>query len=152
MLAEARGPRLHSIRRTSVSDEFQSPLDPALRGRLRFVLVEPSHPEHRGAARALKNMGLGNLVLVNPQRFPDPEARFRAASAVELVDGATVVSSLAQAIDDATLVIGTSARSRRVPWPMVTARSGATLAHEELQTGGWEKVAFVFGREVVDHE
>ena len=132
-----------------MSDEFQSPpFDPALRGRLRFVLVEPSHPGNIGAAaRALKNMGLGNLVLVNPQRFPDPEARFRAASAVELVDGATVVSSLAQAIDDTTLVIGTSARSRRVPWPMVTARSGASLAHEELQTGEGAKVAFVFGRE-----
>lgn len=132
-----------------MTDAYQSPaFDPALAVRLRFVLVEPTHPGNIGAAaRALKNMGLGQLVLVNPQRFPDPEARFRAASAVDLVDGARVVQTLGEAVDDASLVIGTSARSRRVPWPMVTARSGAELAHQELQGGPEAAVAFVFGRE-----
>ena len=74
-------------------------------------------------------------MLVNPQRFPDPEARFRAASAVELVDRATVVSSLAQAIDDATLVIWHGSKPARAlahgravksgaPWPMRSSKRG----------------------------
>ena len=56
---------------------------------IQVVLVNPSHPGNIGAvARAMKNMGLNHLVLVAPRKFPDPEAQWRAASAV------TVSSSL----------------------------------------------------------
>ena len=44
-------------------------------GEVRIVMVEPSHPGNiGGAARAMKNMGLSSLTLVNPLRFPDPQA------------------------------------------------------------------------------
>ncbi|MEE4360767.1 MAG: RNA methyltransferase [Pseudomonadales bacterium] len=113
--------------------------------RVRMVMVEPTHPGNIGAAaRALKNMGFSRLVLVNPLRYPDPEARFRAASAVDLVDSAQVVGTLAEAVDDCTLVIGTSARNRRVPWPMVDARQAAQRVLAEAPTAS---VALVFGRE-----
>jgi len=108
------------------------PLDPELARRVRMVMVEPTHPGNIGAAaRAMKNMGLTRLVLVNPLRFPDREARFRAASAVDVVDAASVVPTLAEAIDDCTLVIGASARSRRVPWPLVDAREAAQAVLSE---------------------
>lgn len=119
------------------------PTDPALAERVRLVMVEPTHPGNIGAAaRAMKNMGLRRLVLVNPLRHPDPEAGFRAASAIDLLEQAEVVDSLAEAVDDCTLVIGASARNRRVPWPMVTPREAGR--HVLSEAG---QVAILFGRE-----
>ena len=62
-----------------------------MRSPIRIVLVETSHPGNIGAvARALKNMGLQELVLVRPKLFPHPEASARASSAVELLASARV--------------------------------------------------------------
>ena len=120
-------------------------LAPEIAERIRMVMVEPTHPGNIGAAaRAIKNMGLKQLVLVNPLKFPDNEARFRSASAVDVVDAARVVPTLADAVDDCTLVIGASARSRSVPWPLVDARAAASAALKEVSQG---EVAFLFGRE-----
>jgi len=67
-----------------------------------IVLVEPSHPGNiGGCARALKNMGFANLVLVNPERFPSPQADWRASNALDVLDGARVVNSVEEAIADA---------------------------------------------------
>lgn len=121
------------------------PLDPALAGAVRMVMVEPTHPGNIGAAaRAMKNMGLDQLVLVNPLRYPDPEARFRAASALDVLDRTRVVATLAEAVDDCVLVIGASARNRRVPWPMVTPREAGRKVVAEAPGG---PVALLFGRE-----
>ncbi len=113
---------------------------------IRIVLVNPSHPGNiGGAARAMKNMGLRQLVLVAPRKFPHEEAEWRAASAVDLLEQAVVVESLAEAIADCQLVIGTSARGRRIPWPVLDPRRCA----EEVQASVArdEQVALVFGRE-----
>ena len=127
-------------------DEFDPPpMDTELAARVRFVLVQPTHPGNIGAAaRAMKNMGFSELILVDPLRFPDEEARFRAASAVDIVDRARVVGSLAEAIDDCQLVIGSSARNRRVPWPMIGPREVGTRVLDEAPHG---PVAILFGRE-----
>ena len=92
-----------------------------------IVLVEPSHPGNiGGVARAMKNMGLRNLVLVNPKEFPAKEAEWRAASAIDILQSARVVSTLDEAIADKQFVVGTSARERRIPWPVQDARLAAT--------------------------
>lgn len=110
-----------------------------------IVLVNTSHPGNIGAsARAMKNMGLSRLVLVRPQEFPSGVAVGRAASAVDLLDQAQVVDSLGDAIADCGLVIGASARSRRIPWPLLTPEQCARKALEEA---GGHRVALVFGRE-----
>lgn len=58
---------------------------------IRFVLCETSHPGNIGAAaRALKTMGLSQLSLVRPQRFPDPEAAWRASRADDVLAAAKV--------------------------------------------------------------
>ncbi|MCB1827038.1 MAG: RNA methyltransferase [Coxiellaceae bacterium] len=112
--------------------------------RTRIILVEPSHPGNIGAtARAMKNMELSSLYLVSPERFPHQEATVRAAGADEILAGATVVSSLAEAIGDCHLVFGTSARSRSLPWPNCTPREAAGLAVQSNE----QSVAVVFGRE-----
>lgn len=110
-----------------------------------IVLVNTSHPGNIGAtARAMKNMGLTNLTLVQPVNFPSGVAVGRAVSATDILDAARVVDTLQEAVTDCGLVIGASARSRRIPWPMLTPESCADKVVREKAVN---KVALVFGRE-----
>lgn len=112
---------------------------------INIVLVETSHPGNIGAvARAMKNMGLARLTLVAPQRFPDPEATWRAVSAADVLQNARVVGSLDEAIGDAGFVVGASARERRIPWPVLDARRAAGEIADFSHRG---EVAVLFGRE-----
>lgn len=112
---------------------------------IRIVLINTFHPGNIGAAaRALKNMGLTNLYLVDPVDFPHPEADARAAGAQDVLAAATVVSTLDEAIKDCQLVIGTSARNRTFDLPLLDARESATKILPEAQQG---QVAILFGRE-----
>lgn len=112
---------------------------------IRFVLVETSHPGNIGAAaRAIKTMGFNQLALVNPLSYPCAEATARASGADDVLAAARVYQNLADALSDCTLVIGTSARSRTIPWPMLNARECAAKATEAAAHG---TVALVFGRE-----
>ena len=81
---------------------------------VRVVLVNTSHPGNiGGAARAMKNMGLSELVLVDPERFPDPDAVSRASGADDVLVNARIVATLEEAIADCSLVLGTSARDQQ---------------------------------------
>ncbi len=118
-----------------------SPLD-----NIRIVLVNTSHPGNIGAvARAMKNMCLSQLYLVAPKKFPHDEAVWRAANADDLLEKAIVVETLGEAIGDCQLVIGTSARERTVPWPLLDPRNCMSRAISEAASG--HEVALVFGRE-----
>lgn len=112
---------------------------------IRVVMVNTTLAANIGAAaRALKTMGLTQLVLVAPRHFPSGDASAVASGAADLLERAVVVDTLAQALADCTLVIGTSARLRSLPWPNVNARQAAQLA---LQSADQGPVALVFGRE-----
>ena len=112
---------------------------------IKIVLVNTSHPGNIGAtARAMKNMGLSRLALVNPVEFPSGVAVGRAASALDVLEQAEVVNTLGEAIADCALVIGSSARSRSLPWPMLTPEQSAAKLVKEGQSA---QVALVFGRE-----
>ena len=77
--------------------------------RIRIVLVAPSHPGNIGAAaRAMKNMALDDLVLVNPKQFPDAEATARASGADDVLEQARVVGSLSEALAGCGLVVARS--------------------------------------------
>ncbi|CAI8797553.1 MULTISPECIES: tRNA (cytosine(32)/uridine(32)-2'-O)-methyltransferase TrmJ [Pseudomonas] len=113
---------------------------------IRVVLVNTSHPGNiGGAARAMKNMGLSRLVLVDPQDFPSHEADARASGADDVLAGAQVVATLEDALVGCNLVFGTSARERRIPWPLVDPRECASKVIEHAVQG--EEIALVFGRE-----
>ena len=95
---------------------------------IRVVLVEPSHPGNIGAvARAMKTMGLTQLVLVNPRKFPHVEASARAAGADDVLESALVVGNLSSAITDCTLVLGTSVRDREISWPTSNPKEAAYI-------------------------
>ena len=117
----------------------------SLRHRVRVVLVEPTHPGNIGAAaRAMKAMGLARLCLVAPSRFPSAEATARAAGADDVLHEAQVVDSVDDALADCGLVLGTTARARRIEWPVIDAREGARRA---VAQSARTPVAVVFGRE-----
>lgn len=113
--------------------------------KIRIVLVHTTHPGNIGAAaRAMKNMGLTSLYLVAPREFPHNKAIWRSASASDVVENAVVVATLDEAIKDCELVIGTSARDRRIPWPLINPPECGQLAiHESTH----HEVAILFGRE-----
>lgn len=112
---------------------------------VRIILVGTTHPGNIGAcARAMKNMGLSDLMLVRPRYFPHPDATARASGASDVLDAARVVQRLDEALADCVYVLGASARSRSIGWPSFAPREGAARLLKECQTG---KVAAVFGPE-----
>jgi tRNA (cytidine32/uridine32-2'-O)-methyltransferase len=121
-------------------------LSPAAAQRLRIVLVGTQHPGNMGsAARAMKTMGLSRLVLVAPEKTPNTESYALAAGADDVLDAAVTCETLAEAVADCRLVLGCTARSRRVQLEELLPRDAAARAVGEA-VGGAE-VALVFGRE-----
>ncbi|HEY1075521.1 MAG TPA: RNA methyltransferase [Fontimonas sp.] len=127
-----------------VADAVPTEADPLLR--IRIVLVATQHPGNIGsAARAMLTMGLRDLVLVSPDRYPHPQARATATHAGEVLDAARVVDTLEEAIADCGWVVALSARQRTLgDEPLRPAQSAARALG--LAAGG-ATVAFVFGCE-----
>ena len=112
---------------------------------IRIILVGTTHPGNIGAvARAMKNMGLDDLALVNPKIFPHADATARASGADDVLNNATVVATLAEAITDCIFVAGASVRSRSLTWPYMEPRECAAKFQTLSQEG---VVAAVFGPE-----
>ena len=112
---------------------------------IKIVLVETSHPGNiGGVARAMKNMTLSQLRLVNPKVFPHAEATARASGADDLLARAGIYPTLQEAIADCQLVIGASARSRTISWPEINPRESAVKC---LAQSPETNIALVFGRE-----
>ena len=112
---------------------------------IKVVLVGTTHPGNIGAtARAMKNMGIVNLALVAPKEFPSDVATYRSKAAKDVLENAEVFDTLKMAVSNCELVIGTSARERKVPWPILNPKD----ASQEVSRGVLNnKVAIVFGRE-----
>jgi len=112
---------------------------------IRIVLVRPTHPGNVGAtARAMKNMALRSLYLIEPEKFPSPLATDRAAGADDVLQDAVICASLDEAIRDCHLVLGTTARQRRIEWPALDPADGARRLVDAAQQG---PVALLFGQE-----
>lgn len=112
---------------------------------IRVVLIGTTHPGNIGAvARAMKNMCLEDLALVRPRYFPHDDATARASGADDLLQNATVLESMADAIADCVYIAGASARSRTINWPCLDAKDAAARVVEESAKG---TVAIVFGPE-----
>lgn len=113
---------------------------------IKIVMVNTTLPANIGSAlRAMKTMGLKQLVLVAPKSFPHPDINALAAGAEDLIPNIQVVSQLHEAIEDCHLVFATSARQRHLSWPLIAAKEAAEIAIKNIQTN--HKVAIIFGRE-----
>ncbi len=112
---------------------------------IRIILVGTTHTGNIGSvARAMKTMGLSQMWLVAPKEEPDGQAYALAAGASDILAKARIVERLEDAMADCGLVVGTSARSRTLPWPMLDPRSCAQKAVIEAKD---KPVAIIFGRE-----
>ena len=112
---------------------------------IRIVMVNTSHPGNIGAAaRAMKNMGLSKLYLVEPKDYPSLEAISRSVGAVDILDDAVVVKDLDQAVSDCVWVAGTSARLRTIEWPILEPGDCVQKGLENIEQG---EIAIVFGNE-----
>jgi len=116
---------------------------------IRFVLVDTSHPGNIGAvARAMKNMALADLVLVNPRVFPDAEATARASGADDVLATARVVPTVAEAVADCSYVMATTARERDHYFRVLDARDAALqLVDQARAAAPGAAVAVLFGTE-----
>ena len=113
---------------------------------VQIVLVETSHPGNIGSvARAMKNMGLANLSLINPKKFPHQEAMALAGNATDVLDNAKIFSSIQEAVNTSKVIYATSARERTIEWPTLTANDAASEI-QELVANEIE-VSILFGRE-----
>ena len=124
------------------------PLTPAQASLLRnvhIVLVQPEEPANIGAvARAIKNTGLGRLVLVQAERTI-PQAAFWVAHASEdVLQQARIVPDLREALADTRLAVGTTQRPRVPHFPVIPPEEAARRLLEAAHSG---PVAIVFGRE-----
>jgi|SRR5579885_1211573 len=112
---------------------------------IRIVLVEPSHPGNIGAAaRAMKNMGLEQLVLVNPRQFPHSEASARASGADDVLGKARVVATLAEGIAGCGFIVATTSRTRDQYFRVADVRQAAERVLREARRG---PAAVIFGPE-----
>ena len=124
-----------------------SPFEPLL-ANVRVVLSHTQHPGNIGAAaRAMLTMGLGDLVLVNPQRYPHPQARAQSAGAGAVLDAARVVDTLDQALADCAWVVATSSRPRHLGDEPLTPPAFAQRALDLAHGAEPARVALVFGCE-----
>lgn len=113
---------------------------------IRIVLCQTSHPGNIGStARAMKTMGLADLRLVRPKKFPHAEAEAMASGATDILASAQVCDTLEDALAGCAFAIGLSARKRELTHELVSAREGAAQAVELAAT---QPVALVFGTEM----
>ena len=112
---------------------------------VRIVLVGARHPGNIGStARAMKTMGLVDLALVAPERYPAPEAVTMAAAADDVLARARVFATVPEAVADCGLIVGTTARPRHLPWRVVEPREAAP---EIVAAAKRAPVALLFGAE-----
>lgn len=112
---------------------------------IKIVMVGTTHPGNIGAAaRAMNNMCISHLSLVDPQCPIGETAYARASGANSILDNRETCSDLPGAIENCSLVVAASARRRSLPWPEL---SPAQLALKLDSMDDSNRVALVFGRE-----
>ena len=115
--------------------------------KVRIVMVDTTEPGNIGAAaRAMKNMSLSRLFLVNPNNYPSAAATARASGADDVLSNAVVCSSLEEALEGVHLVIGASARQRNIKWKQMDVLDTCNEIQKTLAKSR-QQVAVIFGTE-----
>lgn len=120
---------------------------------LRVVLMETSHPGNVGsAARAMKTMGLSDLVLVAPKLAAPQrkqEAIALASGALDVLNNSRIVATLEEALADTIFAVGFTARKRELAHRHVDLREASTIVIQTIKDNAAKKVALVFGNEAM---
>jgi len=111
----------------------------------KIILSHTTHPGNIGAAaRAMKVMGLSQLALVNPSKYPSAEATERASKASDILANAEIYTNMHDAIANCRLIVGASVRTRTLPSRLVTPRELVSVIKEDPQNS---PIAVLFGTE-----
>jgi tRNA/rRNA methyltransferase len=120
---------------------------------IRVVLMETSHPGNVGsAARAMKTMGLSDLVLVAPKLAAPQrkqEAIALASGALDVLNNLRIVATLQEALADTIFAVGFTARKRELAHRHVDCREAADIVIKTVKDNAAQKVALVFGNEAM---
>ncbi len=115
--------------------------------KVRIVMVDTTEPGNIGAAaRAMKNMSLSRLFLVNPNKYPSAAATARASGADDVLSNAVVCSSLGEALEGVHLIIGASARQRNIKWKQMDVLNTCKEIQKTFAKSK-QQVAVIFGTE-----
>ena len=115
--------------------------------KVRIVMVGTTESGNIGAAaRAIKNMSLSRLILVNPNNYPSAAATARASGADDVLSNAVVCSSLVEALEGVHLVVGASARQRNIKWKQMDVLDTCKEIQKTLAKSK-QQVAVIFGTE-----
>src|SRR5690606_10950818 len=108
-----------------------------------------SHNGNIGAvARALKNMGIAQLAMVNPRHALDESAYARSGHGADILKNAQIYTTLHAAIADCSVVYATRSRDAKIKWPQLDARHCALDVHQQLsKLPENAQIAILFGPE-----
>jgi len=113
--------------------------------RIVIILVEPQHPGNVGAtARAMKNMGLSRLTLVNPPAWDPETARWMAPGCDDLLSSIRHVATVEEALQDVTFAVASTARHRKQRQPVMEP---AELVRKVYKSEPSQVTGILFGRE-----
>lgn len=119
--------------------------------RIRFIMVQPSHPGNVGAAaRAIKTMGFSDLCLVAPENnkiTTHPDAIALASGAADVLNKATITPTFTHALAPLTMAFALTARERVLGPPICDIREAASLCNSHLGTYPEASVGIVLGTE-----
>jgi len=117
----------------------------AVSNNISIVLVEPQSPGNVGSvARAMKNTGFSDLVLVNPCDYLNNEGYAMACKADDVLTGAVVYPTLDECIKATGVLVGTTRRMGRLRYPLMTLEEAVPKILELSETN---RVSILFGRE-----
>jgi len=114
---------------------------------IRIILIETISSYNIGAvARAMKTMGLQELYLVNPKKFPSEKSYALAVGAYDILKKVVIKKTVLESIKNCELIFGTSIRNRKYDWPTISSKKMAKkIIHYKNKSN--RKIAILFGRE-----
>ena len=118
----------------------------SLNNQVKIILIETTSSGNIGSTlRAMKNMGLNNLCLINPRKINFEEVKALSANAADLIDNIQFFDTLDEALECSEIVVATSSRQRKVPWPTQPLDDLSPTLTSEIKKN--KKISILFGRE-----
>lgn len=120
----------------------------AMLNNITIIMVETTLPANIGsAARAMHTMGLSRLSVVNPKLAINESSYANAAGGSCVLDNATIVANIQEALAPCSLVFAASARLRHLPHPVITPDECANIIKQVASSSNPPNIAILFGRE-----
>ena len=118
----------------------------SLNNQVKIILIETTSSGNIGSTlRAMKNMGFNNLCLINPRKINFEEVKALSANAADLIDNIQFFDTLDEALECSEIVVATSSRQRKVPWPTQPLDDLSPTLASEIKKN--KKISILFGRE-----